>query len=167
MKNLENYAKHSEDNGFSIHLSEKDFIKMKLHYFIESNAKYDYSHDPSRVDDMTLTYRLVLIEILKNFNLKELWTIFLLEDSYLGRESFMIEMREELIENINEDPEYSDLERKMFKKKIWDMPIVLFALIAHLIQISDLFLLAETDDFAFPNLNKVKINYIDFYKADN
>lgn len=162
MKNLDFY-KEFEDlpNDFSIRMEEKDFIQMRLHHFIESNAVY-FIGDASNADDMTILYRLLLNEILKNFNLKELYKIDCFESPYVETDEVINARKEKLIGNVFKDSDFSEQERKMFEKKIGDIPNVLLLLIMKLIERSNLFWDCETEKHAIPDLSKVKINYIDF-----
>jgi len=162
MKELELKLKTvpKNDESMSIRLTESDYLKMKLEYHIESNTRFDEESTGDQRDYASQLNSLLLDYILRNFTLDEIFIIFFENQICWFLNDDDIRLSKELaIENINCQKSCPPEAQKRMKKKVWNIPNVLYGLVQVLIRESKLFLNAEKGIYEFPDLSNVSIKF--------
>ncbi len=149
---METFIKTSAPKvGSYISQEEKEYIEENLLFYI------DKKKIPTREslkdgwyimeDQETLKRRLLLDYILKNFNLRELYTIFFSRGCYSLYPGIIAEEKREAVKEISEDDAITSERAKQLRRKISDMNPILFGLILEFVHESDLFWDDEKDEF--------------------
>lgn len=155
MKNLKPEVKvYLNDENASIESTESRFLQSKLEEYLNSNSKCRNTRDYSELNYFTSLDGLLTEYVVRNFTLEEAYTIFCVNTlSYMLDRDHIRCSKQLAIDAINDNPDYSEQEKKRLRKKVWDMPKVLFGLVHEFIHLSELFYDEDEMCNVFPDLS--------------
>lgn len=134
---------------------ERAYIKENLQLFIVKDGEYS-KHQFSngwliKPSFQTEVRTLAMNYILEHFSLWELYRSFHSAPSVINlKEDNIRKARAKAIDLINDDSSLSPDEKKNWKRKIWDTPLIIYGLIMELVYRSEIFWDALNEETVYP-----------------